>query len=91
MILGALALAIEVFREASRKLPPLKNTLAVTMTGSLALLVTNAADPYLQVPGHIWWLYLPLGVANVMLSRASSPVETFRGEFMPSPPAAAAL
>lgn len=72
LILAAAAISVMVVRKAARAAPDLTSALAASMTGGLALLIVNASNPYLQAPGHIWWLYVPLAVANVALKRRRS-------------------
>jgi hypothetical protein len=68
----SLAILVLVFtlrqlRAAARAAPEFVGTLIVTTTGAVALLLANSVDPYLQAPGHMWAVYLPLAVANCML------------------------
>jgi len=68
-LLGILALLATVrqLRRAARAMPANSATLVVTATGAVSLLLANAVDPYLEAPGHMWAIYLPLAVANGLL------------------------
>lgn len=74
-IVGILAVGVVLFfciralRAAAERCPQYSATLAVTTVGAVALLIANFADPYLQAPGHMWAIYLPLAVGNAMLVR----------------------
>lgn len=37
------------------------------------MLIGNASNPYLQAPGHVWAIFLPVAVANLMLRSAQRP------------------
>lgn len=72
-IVGALlALIIAVvvvvaIQRAARRRPDMVSTLTVTLCAGIAMLIANATNPYLQAPAHMWALFLPLAVMNVML------------------------
>lgn len=71
---------------AARARPQLAPSLIVACTAAAAMLIANATNPYLQAPGHVWAIFLPVAVANVMLlSRKPDPVPETA-----SPPASAA-
>jgi hypothetical protein len=69
ILIGFLALlfTLRQLRTAARATPQFASTLLVTTAGAASVLVANAIDPYLQAPGHMWAIYLPLAVANIML------------------------
>jgi hypothetical protein len=68
LLLGLiLLLTIGTLRAAVRRCPRLTGALAAALVGSASMLVANASNPYLQAPGHMWSIYLPILVANVML------------------------
>lgn len=64
-----LAVAAGVFGlvRALRQSPAMTPVLLVTASGALAMLIANASNPYLQAPGHMWAVYLPLMVINLTL------------------------
>lgn len=72
-VIGALlALVIAVLvviaiRRAARLRPDMLSSLTVTLCAGIAMLIANATNPYLQAPAHMWALFLPLAVINVML------------------------
>jgi hypothetical protein len=80
-VVGALLLAVvlaccvRALRLAVRQCPQYSATLAVTVVGATALLLANYANPYLQAPGHMWAIYLPLALGNAMLTGAG-PAQT---------------
>jgi hypothetical protein len=63
----ALLAALRQLRATARAVPAYSATLVVTTTGAVSLLLANSVDPYLQAPGHMWAIYLPLAVANSVL------------------------
>jgi hypothetical protein len=64
---GVLYLVLRALRSAAREQPQLASSLIVATTAAVALLLANTTDPYLQAPGNMWGIYVPLAVANVML------------------------
>jgi len=76
-ILGALILLVAVgaglyvFLKAVRTSPDSVPVLFVVAAGGLAMLSANASNPYLQAPGHMWAVYLPLMAANLLLVQGS--------------------
>lgn len=66
VIAGALGTAKAIIKAAKRR-PDLAPTLTATSTAAVAMLIANASNPYLQAPGHVWALFLPIAVANVIL------------------------
>jgi hypothetical protein len=72
-VLLALAVALTAFlavRKAYRVDPTLRGALFAGSVGALCLLMANASNPYLQAPGHMWPLFLPLMIACVSLRRS---------------------
>jgi hypothetical protein len=65
VIIGVFVVA--AIRKAASLRPDLNPTLTVTLCGGAAMLIANATNPYLQAPGHMWAIFLPLAVINVML------------------------
>lgn len=70
IVIGALLTLNAVIR-ASRARPDLVPSLVVACTGAAGMLIGNATNPYLQAPGHVWSIFLPIAVANVMLLSAA--------------------
>jgi hypothetical protein len=72
-VIGALlALTIAVFvvaaiLKAAKLRPDMLSTLTVTLCAGIAMLIANASNPYLQAPAHMWAIFLPLAVINIML------------------------
>lgn len=67
-VTGLLAL-----RAAMRRAGELNGVLLVATVGAVALLVANASNPYMQALGHLWPLFFPFMIANVVLSERSEP------------------
>lgn len=61
--------ALLAVRKAFRAGGDLRGPLFVSSVGALCLLLANATNPYLQAPGHMWPLFLPLMIASAVLSR----------------------
>lgn len=66
IVCGIAVCSTVLLRTAARSTPALVPTLTATTTTGLAMLMANATNPYLQAPGHMWALFLPLAVAVVM-------------------------
>ncbi len=66
IVVGALLTANAIIR-AARHRPDLVPSLVVACTGAIGMLIGNATNPYLQAPGHVWSIFLPVAIANVML------------------------
>jgi hypothetical protein len=45
------------------------------LVGALGMIIANASNPYLQAPGHIWIVLLPLAVYETQ-QRRLSPIST---------------
>ncbi|MGY2002870.1 hypothetical protein [Blastococcus sp. SYSU DS1024] len=69
VLVGALLTLGAVIR-AARARADLVPSLVVTCTGAAGMLIGNATNPYLQAPGHVWSIFLPIAVANVALLSA---------------------
>jgi hypothetical protein len=70
VLAGALLTMNAVIRAAGAR-PDLVPSLVVACTGAAGMLIGNATNPYLQAPGHVWSIFLPIAVANVMLLSAA--------------------
>ncbi|QEE60848.1 hypothetical protein FVA74_04085 [Salinibacterium sp. dk2585] len=67
LFVGVLAcLAAILLKRAAASAPALLPSLTVTSVAGLSMLIANATNPYLQAPGHVWALFLPLALANLM-------------------------
>lgn len=76
LILAVFLTSLRVVRKAFRVDDPLRASLYVSSAGALAALAANATNPYLQAPGHMWPVFLPLMIASAILatrSRAEEP------------------
>lgn len=71
VVFGVAATANTVLR-AARTRPDLMPSLIVACAGAAGMLIGNASNPYLQAPGHVWSIFLPLAVANVILTSGES-------------------
>lgn len=65
LVMGLLVLW--AIRKATIRRPDMVPTLTVTLCAGIAMLLANATNPYLQAPAHMWAIFLPLAVINVML------------------------
>lgn len=68
----ALALSVVVtalmgLRYAAQRAGELGGVLLVSTVGATALVIANASNPYMQALGHVWPLFLPFMIANVIL------------------------
>ncbi|MGY1914937.1 hypothetical protein [Blastococcus sp. SYSU DS0973] len=68
VVAGALFTLNAVVR-AARARPDLLPSLVVACIAAAGMLLANASNPYLQAPGYVWAIFLPVAVANVMLIR----------------------
>jgi len=71
VVLGVLlvGLAIRAIVRGFRARRDLAPVFLVSVSAALAMVIANATNPYLQAPGHMWSIWLPLMVANVALLR----------------------
>jgi hypothetical protein len=72
LVAGALMTLNAVIR-AARARPDLTPSLLVVCTAAVAMLIGNATNPYLQAPGHVWSIFLPVALANLMLLNPHTP------------------
>lgn len=63
-----LLLSIRLIRSAARHQPKSVPVLVASTVAAASMLIANASNPYLQAPGHMWAIYLPLGIANAVLT-----------------------
>lgn len=73
-LIATLFTALLVVRKAFQLSPESRPILFVTTVGALSLLVANSTNPYLQAPGHMWPLFLPLMIATQVLISRNQPV-----------------
>lgn len=69
IIIGVVAFVY--IRRAVAFAPQYEATMVVSTTVGVAMLVANATNPYLQAPGHMWAIFLPLAAATVVLQASS--------------------
>lgn len=67
IVLTIATFVVVAFKRAVALRPDMLPTLTVTVCAGIAMLIANATNPYLQAPAHMWALFLPLAVINVML------------------------
>lgn len=84
IVCGIAVCSAVLLRNAARSTPAILPTLTATTTTGIAMLMANATNPYLQAPGHMWALFLPLAVAVVMTQ--SSDGEGARIDRLEEPP-----
>ena len=70
IILAMVMVSIVLLRRAAAADPAYVPVLVVAGTAAAAMLIANGTNPYLQAPGHMWAVFLPLAVANLMLRRS---------------------
>jgi hypothetical protein len=68
LFMAVLATCLILLRHAARASFDYRPALVVATVGAVSMLMANASDPYLQAPGHMWAVYLPLGIANAILA-----------------------
>ncbi|HYH34398.1 MAG TPA: hypothetical protein VD814_04530 [Nocardioides sp.] len=89
IVLGAL-LTLNAVLRAARARPDLVPSLVVACMAATGMLIANASNPYLQAPGYVWAIFLPVAVANVMLSSGGgkhpgpAPQRRLRGPWPPA-------
>jgi hypothetical protein len=71
ILLVAVSAGIYAFVKAVKTSPDSIPVLFVVAAGGIAMLVANASNPYLQAPGHMWAVYLPLMASNLVLASGS--------------------
>lgn len=69
---AVLALSVRALRRAGRSCPAHAPALLVCTVGAAAMLAVNTTDPYLQAPGHMWAVYLPLALGNAALTAGAA-------------------
>lgn len=71
-LLAAAVLAVGILAvvRAFRKEVGWAPVFLATLSGAASILIANASNPYLQPPGQMWPIFLPLAVANVALVRS---------------------
>lgn len=73
LIVGIGVAAVILIRRAAAFAPEFQPTLVVSTSVAVAMLIANATNPYLQAPGHMWAIFLPLAVANALLHSSRLP------------------
>lgn len=79
IVLAALVVGIRMVARAANLRPDVAPALYVASAGAVAMLIANASNPYLRVPGHVWAVVLPLAVASAVLASGRG-VTTETGE-----------
>lgn len=79
ILLVALALAVSAVSESARLAPDLRSTLTVSCAAAGGMLIANATNPYLQAPGHMWAIWLPLLVSNAIFCHKRSELKSQSG------------
>lgn len=72
-------LCVRAVLVASTRDRALRPALYVSSVGALATLAANATNPYLQAPGHMWPIFLPLMIASLSL-RGTPPGPSARND-----------
>jgi hypothetical protein len=73
LLLAATLLAsLRAVREAFRLSPESRGVLFISTVGAFAILIANGTNPYLQAPGHMWPIFLPLMITSAVLAKSSS-------------------
>lgn len=67
LISAAVLVAVRAIWRAHRARPDMDPVLTVAVAAAVGMLIANATNPYLQAPGHMWAIWLPLLVANAVL------------------------
>ena len=67
LALAGLLAAVLAVRAAYQRAPRFGNTIIVTAAAAISMLISNATNPYLIAPGHLWVVFLPFAVANYAL------------------------
>jgi hypothetical protein len=67
LIIAGAALTLNAVMRGARARSDLVPSMVVACTGSAAMLIANATNPYLQAPARVWSIFLPVAIANVML------------------------
>lgn len=71
LVLATAVTALLAVRKAFRVDDGLRGALFATSVGALCVLVANATNPYLQAPGHMWPVFLPLMITSAILASRS--------------------
>lgn len=68
-LVGLVAIAgAFTLRFAMRRAADLNGVLFIAAVGAVALLIANVSNPYMQALGHLWPLFFPFMIANVILN-----------------------
>jgi len=70
MLLFVAFAGMAALRHAMRRADDLNGALFVATVGAAALIIANASNPYMQALGHMWPLFFPFMIANVILRTA---------------------
>ncbi|WP_431245437.1 hypothetical protein [Leifsonia xyli] len=78
LMLATFVAGFLALRKAFRFDQGMRAPLYVSTVGALAALAANATNPYLQAPGHMWPVFLPLMIASAIFvshAREREPLE----------------
>ncbi|MFJ8896235.1 hypothetical protein ACIRCZ_16750 [Leifsonia sp. NPDC102414] len=67
LVIAVAVTALLAVRKAFRVEDGLRGSLYVASVGALCVLMANATNPYLQAPGHMWPVFLPLMITSAIL------------------------
>lgn len=67
LVLAVALTSLLAVRKAFRVEDGLRGALFVSSVGALCVLMANATNPYLQAPGHMWPVFLPLMITSAIL------------------------
>jgi hypothetical protein len=67
IVAGAL-LTLNAAVRGARSRPDLVPSLVVACAAATGMLIANATNPYLQAPARVWAIFLPVAIANIMLT-----------------------
>lgn len=68
LLVATVISGLGVLRKAFRLEDDLRGVLFVAAVGSVAVILANGTNPYLQAPGHMWPLFFPLMVASAIFA-----------------------
>lgn len=68
LLLATMVSGLGVVRKAFRVDDDLRGVLYIATAGSVAVILANGTNPYLQAPGHMWPLFFPLMIASAIFA-----------------------
>ncbi|MDN4616148.1 hypothetical protein P5G50_17000 [Leifsonia sp. F6_8S_P_1B] len=86
LVAATFVTAFLAVRKAFGVAGPLRGALYVSTVGAVCVLAANASNPYLQAPGHMWPVFLPLMIASaVFTARRQDAAATTSAPAAPTP------